>query len=408
MKNYITVKQLGKYLSQEIKTDPILRHVKIVGEIKDLSNKYYTYFQLNEDDENLSCVYFDSNFNFKEGDQVVVEGSVNLYLRDSKYQLRVESCSLLGKGENSIQLEKLKIKLQDKGYFDLNRKKNIPLFPEKIGLVSGLESAAYYDFLKVLTSNNYHGKIYYIPALVQGKLAAENMIKALDLLDDMNLDLIVVTRGGGSKNDLSAFNTEELADKIFTLKTPTITAIGHEIDLSIADLVADMHLQTPTKAGEYIVKNMVQARETIKYLKSNIQNQLFNRYLTNKNFVDKIYHKIESKKPTYMLENLIGRVNNIKSEINLTINNKLTNAGDFIHDYYKNLGDGYSKIVAKNQVYLQDENNVYLELDKLKVNESYYLSNANHKFKIFIEGEVDEWKLWKAFGRIQDYFWKNK
>ncbi len=408
MKNFITVKQLGKYLSQEIKTDPILRRVKIVGEIKDLSSKYYTYFLLNEDDENLSCVYFGNDFNFKEGDQVVVEGSINLYLRDSRYQLRVESCSLLGKGKDSIQLDKLKIKLQDKGYFDLDKKKNIPLFPEKIGLVSGLESAAYYDFIKVLTTNNYHGKIYYLPALVQGKMAPENIVAALDLLDNMDLDLIVVTRGGGSKNDLSAFNSEALADKIFSLDTPIMTAIGHEIDLSIADMVADIHLQTPTKAGEYIVKNLVQARETIKYLKTNIQNQLFNKYLTSKNLVDNFYHKIELKNPSFLLEKVKNRVNNTKAEISLTINDKLNNSSNRVNDYYKALGDAYNNIIAKNQIYLQDDEGIYLELDKLNVNKTYYLSNSKRKLKIYIEGEVDEWEFWTAFRWIQGYLRKNK
>ena len=266
MNKSITVKQLGNYLKHEILSDRLLQNLSIRGEITNLKTQKYTYFSLMEDDELISCIYFDNDFKYAEGDKIVVKASLSLYPRSSIYQLRVKEIELLGEGENLLEFRRLKKKLLELGYFDEKYKKDIPKYPQNIGLITGLESAAYYDFMKVLKDNRYNANIYLLPSLVQGKNAAFEVSESLKYMDRLNLDIIVLTRGGGSKDDLSVFNDELIATTIFNLNTPIISAIGHEIDLSIAELVSDKYLSTPTKAAEIITRNYSNASVSYTHL----------------------------------------------------------------------------------------------------------------------------------------------
>ncbi len=390
MTKAITVKQLGKYLKREIITDPFLRDLYVVGEITSLSKKRFAYFSLTEENESISCVYFDSDFPFEDGDEIVVKGSINLFLRDSKYQIKVDEAKLVGEGSQLIQLNKLKKKLSDKGYFNLDRKKIIPNFPFKIGLITGFESAAYYDFIKVLNDNKYNCEIYLFHTLVQGEYAAEEIEKALEYLDDENLDLIVLTRGGGSKDDLSVFNSELIADRLFKMSTPTITAIGHEIDLSIADLVTDVYLSTPTKAAEYIVKNYVYSIENILNTYKNIEYFIQGKLYEYENLINNINLNIKSYNPEHKINSYYKDIEFIKNNIIYTINKYLNDIQERVNSQNQIIQISMKKLMDDNYINLLDMEKKVIAFDELQVNQKYYIKNKNTIYRILVEEKIYE------------------
>lgn len=386
----ITVKQLGQYLKREITTDPFLRDLYVVGEITSLSKKKFAYFSLTEANESISCVYFDSDFPFEEGDEIVVKGSINLFLRDSKYQIKVDEAKLVGEGSQLVELNKLKKKLSDKGYFDLDRKKLIPKFPFKIGLITGYKSAAYYDFLKVLNDNKYNCEIYLYHTLVQGEYASKEIEKALEYLDNENLDLIVLTRGGGSKDDLSVFNSELIADRLFKMYTPTISAIGHEIDLSIADLVTDMYLSTPTKAAEYIARNYVHSIENIINTNRNIQYFIQSKLYEYENMVNSLKVNIKSHNPENKLNAYTKDIEIIKNNIDYAINKYISDIQDKVNSRYQIIQTSMKKIMDDNYINLFDMDKKPIGFDELQINQKYYIKNKNTIYRILIEEKINE------------------
>ena len=390
MSSPITVKQLGRYLQRELLTDPFLNDIVLIGEVTSSSINKYSYFTLSEDDENISCVYFGNDIEILSGEKIIVYGRVNLYLRDSKYQIIVNKIENAGIGQSYIELIKLKEKLEKKGYFNLDNKKNIPKIPYKIGLVSGLNSAAYYDFIRVIKDNNYNCSIYFYDALVQGKNAELDIKNALQYLDTMNLDLIIITRGGGSKDDLSVFNSEIIVDTIFELNTPIITAIGHDIDISIADYVSDLSLQTPTKVAEYITQEFIKLKENFAYLYNNISSLIERKIIKSEADLSLVNSKIIRLNPIYNIQNKIQELEDYRNGIYFRISSLIENNKDNISLINDSINKSYKSILNKNQFFVKDGNN-YVDAKNLKVNKSYQIINENVKYKILVEEKIDEW-----------------
>lgn len=390
MSSPITVKQLGRYLQRELLTDPFLNDIVLIGEVTSSSINKYSYFTLSEDDENISCVYFGNDIEILSGEKIIVYGRVNLYLRDSKYQIIVNKIENAGIGQSYIELIKLKEKLEKKGYFNLDNKKNIPKIPYKIGLVSGLNSAAYYDFIRVIKDNNYNCSIYFYDALVQGKNAELDIKNALQYLDTMNLDLIILTRGGGSKDDLSVFNSEIIADTIFELNTPIITAIGHDIDISIADYVSDLSLQTPTKVAEYITQEFIKLKENFAYLYNNISSLIERKIIKSEADLSLVNSKIIRLNPIYNIQNKIQELEDYRNGIYFRISSLIENNKDNISLINDSINKSYKSILNKNQFFVKEGNN-YVDAKNLKVNKSYQIINENVKYKILVEEKIDEW-----------------
>lgn len=389
MSSPITVKQLGRYLQRELLTDPFLNDIVLIGEVTSSSINKYSYFTLSEDDENISCVYFGNDIEILSGEKIIVYGRVNLYLRDSKYQIIVNKIENAGIGQSYIELIKLKEKLEKKGYFNLDNKKNIPKIPYKIGLVSGLNSAAYYDFIRVIKDNNYNCSIYFYDALVQGKNAELDIKNALQYLDTMNLDLIILTRGGGSKDDLSVFNSEIIADTIFELNTPIITAIGHDIDISIADYVSDLSLQTPTKVAEYITQEFIKLKENFAYLYNNISSLIERKIIKSEADLSLVNSKIIRLNPIYNIQNKIQELEDYRNGIYFRISSLIENNKDNISLINDSINKSYKSILNKNQFFVKEGNN-YVDAKNLKVNKSYQIINENVKYKILVEEKIDE------------------
>ena len=235
-------------------------HILVEGEVSSVTyhNSGHVYFSIKDKESSIKCVMFRSNasrmkFRLERGQHVVVNGSISVYTPRGEYQLMTVSIEPFGQGALALAYEQLKEKLQKKGYFELDRKKEQPKYIKKIALVTALKSAALQDMLKIIDKRWRLLEVVVIDTLVQGDKSAPQIAEALAYADTLGCDVIVVGRGGGSKEDLWAFNEEVVADAIFNLKTFVVSAVGHEVDVQISDFVADLRAPTPSAAMEMIL-----------------------------------------------------------------------------------------------------------------------------------------------------------
>lgn len=235
-------------------------HIIVEGEVSSVTyhNSGHVYFSIKDKESSIKCVMFRSNankmkFRMERGQHIVVNGSLSVYTPRGEYQLMTVSVEPFGQGALALAYEQLKEKLQKKGYFEQNRKKPQPRYIKKVALVTASKSAALQDMLKIIEKRWAMLEVVVIDTLVQGDQAAPQIAEALAYADTLNCDAIVVGRGGGSKEDLWAFNEELVADAIFHLNTFVVSAVGHEVDVVISDFVADLRAPTPSAAMEMIL-----------------------------------------------------------------------------------------------------------------------------------------------------------
>lgn len=255
----ISVSQLNNYIKRTLQTDPLLGNVSVTGEISNLKfhDSGHVYFSLKDESSRINCFIASDNLMTLgcmpgEGMEVVIGGYIYLYMRGGSYSLNVRTMEESGQGELAAAFEKLKRKLEAEGLFDKERKREIPLFPGKIALVTSPTGAAVRDMIKIITGKNDFVDILICPVLVQGPNAAGEIAAAIDDLNKNHpdVDVIIAGRGGGSMEELWAFNEEIVARSIYASHIPVISAVGHEIDFTISDFVADMRAETPTAAAE--------------------------------------------------------------------------------------------------------------------------------------------------------------
>lgn len=258
-----SVGALNQYIKQLFVSDYGLNNIYVRGEVSNC--KYHTsghiYFTLKDRGSALACVMFSGqrqglSFRLLEGQQVVVYGSVSVYERDGKYQLYARQIDLDGQGQLWQRFEALKKKLETLGFFDAAHKKKIPSYPKKIGIVTAKTGAAIQDIINISSRRNPFIQLVLYPATVQGQGAAPTIVRGIKALDAYGVDTIIVGRGGGSIEDLWAFNEESVAKAIFECQTPVISAVGHETDITIADFVADLRAPTPSAAAELAVPDV--------------------------------------------------------------------------------------------------------------------------------------------------------
>ena len=260
-----SVTQLNEYVKMLIDSDEILQTAAVCGEISNFKHHYATghlYFTLKDERSSVKCVMFARDaarlkFEPENGMTVTAWGRVSVFPRDGAYQLYVGFMSPSGLGEQFYAFELLKQKLASEGLFDAARKKMIPKFPKKIGIITSPTGAAVRDLYNVLTRRWPIVEIELFPALVQGTGAASSLRKGIEYFDSKDdIDVVIIGRGGGSGEDLSAFNDEALARSIAASRIPVISAVGHEVDVSISDFVADLRAPTPSAAAELAVPDM--------------------------------------------------------------------------------------------------------------------------------------------------------
>lgn len=278
MKNIFSVGQINQYVKNMFTQDFILQKIYVKGEVSNC--KYHTsghiYFSLKDETGVLSCVMFAGHrrglaFRMKDGDRVVVGGAVDVYERDGRYQLYAKEISLEGAGALYERFLALKTELEEMGMFAQEYKQPIPAFIHRLGVVTAPTGAAVQDIRNISLRRDPYLQIILYPALVQGEGAADSIVRGIHMLDQAEVDVIIVGRGGGSIEDLWAFNEEKVARAIFECRTPIISAVGHETDFTIADFVADLRAPTPSAAAELAVADFRQILQNIAGLRDRMQ-----------------------------------------------------------------------------------------------------------------------------------------
>ena len=279
-RQFVSVKELNEVIKDKIEGDFTLRNLTVRGEISNW--KIYrsgVFFDLKDDTSVISCTMWGNSlyglrFDPKEGDEVLATGSVTVYAPRGRYSLRVDSMEQYGKGNLLLELEKLKRKLYEEGLFDESRKREIVQFPQNIGIIVGKDSAAEADLRRNIARRwplvNLH--IYY--SLVQGADAPKDLLRAFNRAQKDDLDTLIIARGGGSMEDLWAFNDETLARAVATSKMPVISAIGHEIDFTLIDYVADKRVSTPTAAAELATPDIEEVQSFLMDMEERLHSEM--------------------------------------------------------------------------------------------------------------------------------------
>ncbi len=300
---YLDISQVNNYIKNLLDKDFFLSKVYIKGEISNFKNhsRGHLYFTLKDDNSRINAVMFAGNassltFVPKDGDSVLIEGRVSAYPASGSYQIYVDKMELDGIGRLFVEYEKLKKKLALEGLFNKEHKKMIPKYPRKIGVITADTGAAVKDIISTIKRRFPICEVILFPTLVQGADAKENIVKQIKTADTYNLDTLIVGRGGGSIEDLWAFNEEIVARAIYDCNTPIISAVGHEIDFTIADFVADLRAPTPTGAAEMAVPTVLDTQVLI-------NNYVIRLNKNIKNMVNQKFIMLERFKRSYILKN---------------------------------------------------------------------------------------------------------
>ncbi len=300
--NALTVSQVNTYIKALINEVPQVRNLYIIGEISNFKHYYqsgHMYFTLKDSKSQLKCVMFAFDnqklkFTPDNGMKVICFGQIDVYERDGVYQLYVRDMHPEGIGSLTLKFEELKARLEKEGLFDESIKKPIPKYPSKIGVVTSNMGAAVED-IKNITSRRFPlCELVIVPTVVQGEAAPEDIVKSIALLDSLDgIDTIIVGRGGGSLEDLWAFNTEQVARAVYNCAKPVISAVGHETDYTICDFVADLRAPTPSAAAELAVPDINSERQKIVNLFSSVEHSVTERLA----FEDKRLDRIKNHSP---------------------------------------------------------------------------------------------------------------
>ena len=362
MKNIFSVGQINRYVKNMFTQDFILQKIYVKGEVSNC--KYHTsghiYFSLKDETGVLSCVMFAGQrrglaFRMKDGDKVVVGGSVDVYERDGRYQLYAREISLEGAGALYERFLALKEELEEMGMFAAEYKQPIPKFIRKLGVVTAPTGAAVQDIRNISLRRNPYLQIILYPALVQGEGASDSIVRGIRMLDEAGVDTIIVGRGGGSIEDLWAFNEEKVARAVFECRTPVISAVGHETDFTIADFVADMRAPTPSAAAELAVDDYRQILQTCQEYKDRFQRSMQGRLDVMRAELRRYQLQMEYLSPESRLKENRQRLADLEDEIRGAMQNRLNDCRHTLGLYLERY-KGLSPLNKLNQGYSFVEN----------------------------------------------------
>ena len=415
--NYITISELSKYLKSKFDEDLLLRKVYLKGEISNFKahTRGHYYFTLKDETSRISAIMFASNtrslkFLPTDGMRVLVTGRISIYEATGGYQIYVDDMLEDGVGNLYVAFEQLKEKLAKEGLFNKEHKKKIPRMPKKIGIVTASTGAAIRDILTTIKRRFPICETILFPALVQGNEAACDIAKKIEIANNYDIDTLIVGRGGGSLEDLWPFNEEVVARAIYNSHIPVISAVGHEVDFTIADFVADLREPTPTAADEVDVVDMDTVISYLDTAKSRSYNAILNLIDNNKLRLNKITTSYVLKKPTAIyeikeqkLDGLIDKLNTVM-EIKLNLyNNKLDslknsyvfNNPDILYKFKsQNLNNLINKLevlnplntIKRGYAIVKFENKVLSDINLVKKDDSINIELKNGK----IEAKVME------------------
>lgn len=308
MRNVYTVKQVNLYIKNMFTQDFMLNRIYVKGEVSNC--KYHAsghiYFSLKDESGTIACIMFASarsglSFRMREGQKVVVLGSVNVYERDGKYQLYANEIILEGAGLLYEKFEALKQELEEMGMFAEEYKQPIPKFAKTVGIVSAPTGAAVRDIIQIASRRNPYVQLILYPALVQGEGAADSIVRGIRMLEKQNVDVMIVGRGGGSIEDLWAFNEEKVARAIFECRVPVISAVGHETDTLISDYVADLRAPTPSAAAELAVYDHRQVSEQMEAFLSRMRRQMHLKTMLERRRLEQLELRLKHTHPQQKL-----------------------------------------------------------------------------------------------------------
>lgn len=383
--NYKTITEINQYIKTILDNDSLLNCVYIKGEISNFKNhsRGHLYFTLKDDETRISAVMFYNNalkLNFKpeDGMNVLIKGRISSYPAQGSYQIYVETMDLDGVGNLYVEFEKLKEKLLKEGLFSQEHKKILPKYPKKIGIVTAPTGAAIRDIISTIKRRFPICETILFPSLVQGKDAAPDIVRQIKKADEYNLDLLIVGRGGGSIEDLWAFNEEIVARAIYEAKTPIISAVGHEPDFTIADFVADLRAPTPTGAAEMAVPTMLEIKTLInQYIlraNKNIKN------IVNRKFI--LYKNLENrrilKNPLMLYELKEQRLDKLMDLLNRNIIKILD-----LKKY--NLNINFNKIKSPKNLLEIKNKELKENINLAKINILKLMDLKKHKYDFYVQ-----------------------
>ena len=367
---YISVSQLTDYIKKLINSDSRLKQVYVRGEISNFKrySSGHCYFSLKDEGSVIPGVMFYGfasklKFEPKNGMKVLVRGYVDVYKSRGNYQLYAQRITEDGLGELHIAFEQLKKELESKGYFDDDLKKPIPKFPKKVGVVTAATGAAIRDIVTTIKRRWPLCEIILFPSLVQGNLAANNIVRQIFVADnEFELDTLIVGRGGGSIEDLWAFNERIVAKAILVCKTPVISAVGHEIDWTIADYVADKRAATPTAAAEIAVPDIREISSKVDDFNSRANNVMAKQLNDNLDKFERIKNRPLFKNPYMIHERKVMDLDFIKGRL-------VSSSREMIHSNQMRLSKVKNSNVFRDPQSILDEktNTLSRNIDKLKV-----------------------------------------
>ena len=384
---YLSVSVINRYIKHVIDTDANLQKVFIKGEISNFKahSTGHLYFSIKDETSKINAIMFNGNarklnFNPTDGTKVLITGRISVYEATGNYQIYVDEMIEDGVGNLYIAFEKLKKQLAAEGLFDSKYKKPIPKYPTKIGVVTANTGAAIKDILSTIKRRFPIGQVILFPSLVQGDNAAKDIVKNIKLANTYDLDVLIVGRGGGSIEDLWPFNEEIVARAIFDSKIPIISAVGHEVDFTIADFVADLRAPTPTGAAEMAVPNLVDLNKYIEQLKIRLSSDIIKKVNIYKLNLDSLRNSYILKNPSILFENKKQNLILLTNKINELLLKKI----ELKKLYLDSLKNSY---VLKNPSILFEnkKQNLILLTKELNKNISLKIDNNVTKLNTIIE-----------------------
>ncbi|ERK30782.1 exodeoxyribonuclease VII large subunit [Clostridium intestinale] len=339
----LKVTEVNSYIKRIFDNDFILSNLSVEGEISNL--KYHSsghiYFSLKDENSKINCVMFKSdaiNVDFKlaDGIKIIVKCRLSNYVKDGSYQLYIKEISESGLGSLHIQFENLKKKLNEEGLFSEDHKKEIPKFIRALGVITSPTGAAIKDIINVTKRRNDNVDIIIYPALVQGAEAYKTLISGIQYFNKTkNVDAVIIGRGGGSLEELWAFNDESLAREIYKSKIPVISAVGHEVDFTICDFVADIRAATPSSAAEIAIVTKESLREELFNIKSMLNKSINKKLDEEKNNLNNIKRFLHINSPQNIIINSYNTIDGLKWRLNKTLKTKIDIEKEIIFRYNK-------------------------------------------------------------------------
>src|SRR6056297_4348402 len=400
-----SVSELNKYINQIIKSDEILADLYIKGEISNFyhHNSGHMYFTIKDEKSAVKAVMFKSRnknlkYDLKDGLEVTAHGSIGVYEPRGQYQFYVDDINPKGKGSLYLAYEQLKEKLEKEGLFAEEEKADIPVIPHKIGVVTSPTGAAIRDILSVVKRRFENVSLLIVPSLVQGDRAASQIVSAIKYLNKKeDIDLIIVSRGGGSIEQLWPFNEEKVARVIFNSEIPVISGVGHETDFSISDFVADLRAPTPSAAAEIATANREEIINRLDNLKERLKTSVKNELKSRKEKVNSLSERRIFVKPEELFiqyEQLLDQFESrLKHEIENTYN-KYNNKYQILYEKLNNLSP--LNTLSRGYAVLSDKNNKLIKtVDDVEKEDLLYAKLVDGKLDLRLEskekaGEYDD------------------